>query len=173
MEGDPGIEPGSNRTVDTHYNSQCWLSAGSEGSSKMMTERERFVAYAMTFLHQWYRWGGDDPSGFDCSGFVIECCKAWGLLPRHGDWTADGLWRRWKEDQETYEIVPRAGCLVFFGAHSATHIEIAINSWQTIGASGGGSRTLTIEDAIRDNAFIKVRPINSRSDLLGYVDLFK
>jgi hypothetical protein len=45
----------------------------------------------------------------------------------------------------------------------------------SIGASGGGAKTLTERDAIRDNAFVKVRPINgpgARTGFLGYKDPF-
>jgi cell wall-associated NlpC family hydrolase len=38
----------------------------------------RIVAleYAWTFLGTWYSWGGDDPSGIDCSGFTGEVMQA-------------------------------------------------------------------------------------------------
>jgi len=41
-----------------------------------------------------------------------------------------------------------------------------------IEAGGGGSKTITKADAIRDNAFIKIRPIYSRKFLWGFVDPF-
>ncbi|GAG51579.1 unnamed protein product, partial [marine sediment metagenome] len=53
------------------------------------------------------------------------------------------------------------------------HVEIMLNQWQCIGASGGGSKTLTEQDAIRDNAFIKVRFAASRRGIHGYIDPFK
>lgn len=40
-----------------------------------------------------------------------------------------------------------------------THVEYAISNTHTIGASGGGSNTTTIAQAILDSAFVKVRPI--------------
>ena len=43
---------------------------------------------AWHYLGTPYIWGGDDFSGFDCSGFVIEILKSVGILPRDGDWTA-------------------------------------------------------------------------------------
>jgi hypothetical protein len=47
-----------------------------------------------------------------------------------------------------------------------THIEIAVNSRFSIGASGGGSKT--------DDAYIKMRPFRNRdSRKLFFVDPFK
>jgi cell wall-associated NlpC family hydrolase len=121
-----------------------------------------------------YTWGGDDPSGFDCSGFVIEILKSVGVLPRQGDWTAHQLatgfgWRRVDPPQE--------GDLVFWHSKQRPdriiHVEICINSTLSIGASGGGSRILTRADAIAANAFIKVRPITSRGRRWGFLDPYK
>ena len=118
-----------------------------------------------------YIWGGDDPmAGFDCSGFVIEILKSVGVLPRGGDWTADGLWRMFSTRQT---MLPSEGCLAFWtsdGTH-ARHVEYCINDSTTIGASGGGSDTVTIQDAIENNAYIKVRPIHTPG-LLGYINPF-
>jgi len=137
-----------------------------------LSDRELLVDYAWSWLGTWYTWGGDDPSGFDCSGLVVECGKALGLLPRGGDWTADGLLRRWKR-----RIVsePSEGCLVFWvGVEGrAEHVEICYNSRFSIGASGGGRFVRSRDDAILHNAFIKLRPIESRSGRRIYVDPFK
>jgi hypothetical protein len=43
----------------------------------------------------------------------------------------------------------------------------------SLGASGGGSRTVTVSDAIRSNAFIKLRPFRSRDGVAGFVDPFR
>ena len=55
------------------------------------TQRKLVQRIAMSYLGTFYTWGGDDPSGFDCSGLVIECLKSIGVLPRSGDWTANTL----------------------------------------------------------------------------------
>lgn len=129
---------------------------------------------AWNFLGMAYRWGGDDPlQGFDCSGFVIEVLKSVGLLPRVGDWTAHGLYEMFK-DSEVKK--PLAGDLVFWFRSDgrAVHVELCIDENFTIGASGGGGTTTTIEDAIQKNAYIKVRPIASRSNrLIAYLDPYK
>lgn len=129
--------------------------------------------YAKHFVGTWYSWGGDDPSGFDCSGFVLEVLKSVGLFPRRGDTTAQGLYDRFK-DKGTQN--PSEGCLAFFGKATSKiiHVEFVIASIGgvifTLGASGGGSKTKTKDDAIRDNAFIKVRPL--RNDVIAYVNPF-
>ena len=140
-----------------------------------MNDRDLFVNYAMRWIGTWYRWGGDDPSGFDCSGLAVECLKAVGKISRGSDFTAWGLYRYFK-DREMEVNLPRKGCLVFWYTSNnrrIIHVEICINPRQSIGASGGGSKTLTQEDAIRHNAYIKIRPINSRTGEKLYVDPFK
>lgn len=129
--------------------------------------------YAEQFIGTFYSWGGDDSAGFDCSGFCIEVLKAVGLLPRRGDWRAVDLYNLFKS-KATQDPTP--GCLTFYGRSTSaiTHVELVLakigDTVFTIGASGGGSNTKTKEDAIRDNAFIKVRPM--RGDLVAVVNPF-
>lgn len=136
------------------------------------SDKELFMEYAWRFVGTFYIWGGDDPSGFDCSGYAIEALKSIGLLPREGDWTADQLWNMFAEKQV---LKPSEGCLVFWGnnAGDAIHVEICVNDKFSIGASGGGSQTTSVAKAIEHNAFIKMRPMVSRPMILGYVDPFK
>ena len=132
-------------------------------------KRELVLKIAFSYLGTFYTWGGDDPSGFDCSGLVIECLKSVGSLPRKGDWTAAALYHK-------FPIKPangKAGDLVFYSnvPHGRIiHVEIMINDDLSIGASGGGSKTKTRQDAIKHNAFIKIRPIDSREHLIGFVN---
>lgn len=128
---------------------------------------------AWQFLGLPYRWGGDDPmQGFDCSGFVIEILKSVGLLPRGVDTTAHGLWQMFSNREV---VVPIPGCLVFWYRSDGriVHVEYCIDGEFSIGASGGGSATVTVEDAIQRNAYIKVRPFRSRLHIKGFVDPFK
>lgn len=137
-----------------------------------MHDREVGLKYIFSYVGNWYKWGGDDPSGFDCSGFAIEYLKSIGKLPRKYDNTAEGLWQRFKDKYKVSK--PKRGCLVFWGdGKKCVHVEIMITDKFAIGASGGGSKTITPSDAIRDNAFIKVRPIASRAGIVGYIDPFK
>jgi len=134
--------------------------------------RRKMVRYAFQFVGTWYKWGGDDASGFDCSGILIEILKAHGALPRKYDSTANDLY--WNNIK--YKVnKPLAGCGVFYENSDGTivHVEMCVDNLFAIGASGGGSKTLTQEDAIRDNAFIKQRPIKRTRKITGFIDFAK
>lgn len=124
---------------------------------------------AWQFVGTLYRWGGDDPSGFDCSGLVIEILKSVGIINRKQDFTAAGLYNKFKHAEVQQ---PGAGCLIFWGKNKTkiTHVEYCIDEAHTIGASGGGSTTLTHADAIKQNAYVKVRPI--RQNYIAIVNPF-
>jgi murein DD-endopeptidase len=124
--------------------------------------REKAVWYISQFIGLPYRWGGDDAiAGFDCSGLIMEVLQGVGLELPADDKTADMLWQRY----QVYEVAtPYPGCLAlwFNGEGRAVHVEMMIDNDHTIGASGGGSKTLTREDAIRQNAYCKMRPLAHR-----------
>lgn len=145
----------------------------------MSWDRDGYLVGATTkiawcFLGKPYLWGGDDPSGFDCSGFVIELLKSVGKLPRQGDWTAAGLFKLFQDSACPPGIQPQEGFLVFWAndAGKIIHVEYCLDDELAIGASGGGSRTQTVQDAVRQNAYIKIRPYNTRKRLVGFVDPF-
>jgi hypothetical protein len=135
-----------------------------------MTPLDICLDYLARFIGTPYAWGGNDPiAGFDCSGLMVEVLQAVGILPRRGDWSATGLrelfaGRAPVRDQRDL----RPGMLVFWpssdGGGRMRHVEMI---WRvlddgtvlTIGASGGGSATTTLADAVRQDAYVKVRPI--------------
>lgn len=122
--------------------------------------------YAMTFAGQPYRWGGDDPvNGFDCSGLVIELLQAAGMWPKGKDATAQGLCDAFPN----VIVEPRLGTLAFFGKtkEAITHVSFCLNATSMLEAGGGGSATKTLADAAAQNAFVRVRPLSWRADLVA------
>ena len=126
---------------------------------------------AFRYVGKWYIWGGDDPDGFDCSGLVVECLKSVGLISEREDYTADELWKLFK-DYQVQE--PKRGCIVFYFIDTgrAYHVVICSTEFHCINADGGNSKCKTIADAKKYDAFIKERPIDKRSGRIAYVNLF-
>jgi cell wall-associated NlpC family hydrolase len=62
----------------------------------------------------------------------------------------------------------REGTIIFFGKDdkSIKHVAISIGLGLMIEAGGGGENCITIEDSIKYNAFVRIRPITSRLDFL-------
>ena len=136
--------------------------------------RNAAIQYLSQYFGVFYKWGGDDPSGWDCSGLVIEGLTAVGILPHGFDDTAQGLYLRFKNYKLSEDEKPYMGCLVFqFRDGKAIHVEMMIDNYHTIGSSGGGSKTNTREDAIKHNAFVKMRPYDYRGMNIKIVDPFK
>lgn len=127
------------------------------------TPLETFMYVIEKWYGHWYTWGGDDPMGFDCSGLVVEGLKSADIIPRKSDYTADGLWKRFRV-KSLRRDEPEYGSLCFwFDKHGiAIHVAVCINEDSYIGAEGGGRHVKTLEDAIKANAFIKLRPLSSR-----------
>ena len=124
-----------------------------------------------SLLNTPYRWGGDDPlDGVDCSGFVLEGLKSVGLVPREFDTTAAGLFAKYPK-----VTAYTRGNLVFFGSPTVTHVEVVWAVYPdrilTLGASGGGSRTVDRTQAVVANAYVKVRRISLNP--VGIVDPFQ
>jgi cell wall-associated NlpC family hydrolase len=127
------------------------------------------IDYGMSFVGRPYIWGGDDPMrGFDCSGLVQEILASAGLDPV-GDQTAQALYDHFEKNGSFN--VWGAGSLCFYGkdAKHITHIGFCIDQYRMIEAGGGGSKTLTEKDAIAQNAFVRIRPIKKRGDLVAVI----
>lgn len=124
---------------------------------------ETFMWVIMNYHGTWYTWSGDSPLGFDCSGLIVEGLKSADMIPRKSDYTADGLWRKFRHPSKRLDI-PKPGSLCFwFDRHGiAVHVAVCINEDSYIGAEGGGRNVKTLEDAVKYNAFIKIRPLSSR-----------
>ncbi len=104
--------------------------------------------------------------GYDCSGFMQELLVSQGIK-FDKDLTAHGIYEYMK-----YNGMEGAeeGALAFYGTvQRVTHIAMFLDQNLIIEAAGGGSRTHTEQDAIRHNAFIRVRPFDYREDLIASI----
>jgi cell wall-associated NlpC family hydrolase len=128
------------------------------------------LGYIKHFIGLPYAWSGDDSiAGFDCSGLVVEFLQCVGLIAEKSDYTADDLFRMYKVNKIDHGV---PGALVFYGENKAGHVGICINDRFMIEAGGGGEKTKTRQDAIDQNAFVRIRLIRSRRNILGFCDPF-
>jgi cell wall-associated NlpC family hydrolase len=133
--------------------------------------REWAVRYGWAWIGTPYKWGGDDFSGFDCSGFVVEVLQGVGILPHGRDYSANDLYSIFKPSRVETGY---AGCLAFWIDEEgrACHVMLMVDNQHVIGASGGGPNTATLPDAIRENAYIKLRPLTYRKGTPVILDPF-
>lgn len=126
--------------------------------------------YAVSFLLTKYIYGGDDFAGIDCSGLVQEILMAAGIDPE-GDQTAQTLFNYFIDPKYGSAGEPRLGALAFYGSShlQISHIAWCLNSYLMIEAGGGSSNTLTERDAMARNAFVRLRPIHRRRDLVAII----
>lgn len=132
-----------------------------------MNRAEQMISYSLRFIGVPYIWGGNHPAlGYDCSGFVQEILASVGLDPR-GDQSAQTLYTELKQGNWKEGLQP--GSLLFFGngPYQITHVALALSNDQMIEAGGGGHKCIVKEDSIRENAFIRIRPI--RKDLVSAI----
>jgi hypothetical protein len=123
----------------------------------------------------WYTWGADaagSDSSTDCSGLVQQPLKAIGSLPRGTDETAEALRSRYRVVGE-HEAMP--GDLVFWlngSQTAAVHVEMIVERVGirlfSLGASGGGPHVVDLASAKKADAWVKVRPVESRGGVRTY-----
>jgi len=132
--------------------------------------------YAYELIGIPYQWGGDDPmAGFDCSGLTIELLQSVGIFPHKEDATSQGLYDRYSVGLrgrllDTHET-PEFGDLGFYGSNDQAiiHIVFFMDHYRVLEAGSGGRRIKTVEDAIKYNAFTRIRPYKHRGDLVAIV----
>ena len=126
--------------------------------------------YAMSFVGIPYKYGGKTPmSGFDCSGLVSEVLKAARILAPHDELNAQQIFD--KISTEGSWNVLKAGSLAFYGTDNKhiDHVVFLVDTDTAIGASGGDSTTILVEDAKSRQAFVKMRNVNYRKDLIAVI----
>ena len=138
--------PREERTITIPVTANLSMEAPAEDDASERIDvgwRREALREAYSHLGAVYRWGGEEPNGFDCSGFVNYVMEAHGFeLPR----TARAM----------YQTVPRIatdelrpGDLVFF--RGPDHIGIYAGSGQFIHASSG-SKQVTIS-SLEQNSY--------------------
>lgn len=129
--------------------------------------RFEFINYLKSFIGSRYQWTGEGPYnvGFDCSGFIQEGLRAFGLAGKE-DSSAQGIFDRVKAGPTGPK--PDVGDLVFFGKSLSeiTHIGVMINNWQYLEAGGGDSKTV-------DKGMVRIRPLKWRGDMVAWRTIFK
>jgi len=132
---------------------------------------DKLIDYAMSFVGKPYQWGSDGPDSFDCSGLVQEIIASAGVDPK-GDQTAQALYNHFaKNGKRPVFGAEITGSLLFFGKDfkSIKHVAFALDQYRMIEAGNGGKDVKTLKDARRKRAFVRVRLINSRSDLFATI----
>ena len=135
------------------------------------------VDYALRYVGRRYLWGeapggGDDPVlGFDCSGFISEVLRGVGLFSPSQRENARGILKIFKNKLVGF---PDAGVLAFYGSNpdAPTHIAMLKSARFIVESGGGNSKTTTDAVAAARNAFVRIRPLHYRKDLICMADPF-
>lgn len=141
-------------------------------ATTLSDEKFVFLSVALSYLNQPYKWGGDDPTGIDCSGLVVECLASAGMVGEWFDATADMLMHRFNATTTT-DLQPGSLIWRVNDKNHATHVMISLGKGWLIEA-GGGHRGVTTEgEAAKANAFVRIRNIKRENfDNLRYADPF-
>lgn len=102
------------------------------------------------------------------SGLVQELLASCGEDPK-GDQTAQTLFAALSQDAKWNEW--KCGALAFYGSDlkNLTHVAMLLDQYRCIEAGGGGHKTLTVDDAIRQKAMVRIRLVRARVDLQAVI----
>jgi len=120
---------------------------------------EQVIEKALRYLGRPYRWGGNGPDAFDCSGFVIYVLRPFGVtLPRRSrDMASAGVY------VSRANISP--GDLLFFataGGRTVSHVGLYIGGGQFIHSSSprsGGVMISNLNSAYYTRTFVTARRV--------------
>jgi len=116
------------------YDEGNYEEPSSGGTSSSSASGQAIVDYAYSFLGIEYVWGGNDPSGFDCSGLTQYVYAHFGIDITRTTYTQIGQGSYVSRDQ----LVP--GDLVFFGYGSPDHVGIYVGGNQYLHAPQTGEQ---------------------------------
>ena len=112
--------------------------------------------------------------GLDCSGLVTLAVKRAGGPDLRGFWGAQAMWTALPLlDEDAGEDEDWFSLALYGTGKKATHVAIVLTPGARsliLEAGGGDSRTLTMADAMRAGAFVRVA-FETRKDFLGYRSL--
>ena len=123
-----------------------------------LTKRDVYLSALRRAVGAPYRYGGNGPDSFDCSGVVLWAMREAGVDVH--DMTAQAMADRWR-DAATETIQP--GVLFFYGTDSEniSHVMTVLDSWDEthfvlVGARGGDGTTLDNDHAWSQRALVGV-----------------
>lgn len=125
------------------------------------------VEYASKFVGLPYIWGGEHPSlGYDCSGLLQEVLSYCGMDPI-GDQSAQELFTQLARISTLN--VKKAGSIVFYGKsiNQISHVAFMIGENHMCEAGGGDSTCVDKSSAIARGAFVRIRLIDRRKDIVA------
>lgn len=109
----------------------------------------RVVETALGQVGKPYRWGGNGPSSFDCSGLTSYAYRAAGVsIPRTS--RAQAGWTKWVHPRNI-----RTGDLVFFG-RPVGHVAVYIGDGEFVEAPRSGQRVRVRRGLLQRGNLVKV-----------------
>lgn len=140
------------------------------------------IEHATRIAWAWYgkpsTWGGDDPvAGGDCSGFISEILRSFGVIGNKERVTTHTLWQRFAGTDVMIAVgSPREGDIILYSRNGQVsgieHAAYAISSVSIMEAGGSHPGMDTPQEAAAENAFVRVRPIHYRKHLFAVIRLW-
>ena len=146
---------------DTGWVSGAYLRDIHETDNPSGLTQGAFLDACLIHLGKPYRWGGNGPDHFDCSGYVGYVWRQLGI--RSGDYTADAMFDNFRlGNWPATKVAPadvQIGDVIFYGNSTyAGHVVFGISPGHVLGATGGGVATTTDAKAREQGAAVRFDP---------------